>query len=63
MPGLNITNEKFNAIRELLDSKGYIAPAIAIVIVEDKEEFMIRDSDYMLIGIITKKSNNIDHGQ
>lgn len=57
MGTITITNRIYNLIRELLDSKGYTEPAIAIIIIEDDERYSIRDSDWMLIGFISKKEN------
>lgn len=63
MASVTITNEQFNEIRELLDSKGYTDPVIAIIIIEDTHWLTIRDSGWQLIGTISKKSNATQYDQ
>jgi len=54
---ITLTIQHYDAIRELLTSKGYTAPAIAIIVIDDGDELIIRDSSEMLIGIISKNKN------
>jgi len=58
---ITLTIQHHDAIRALLTSKGYTAPAIAIIVIDDGDELIIRDSSEMLIGTISKNKNLQDH--